>query len=214
MHGLNQYYWEGWDDAAGYFLANKINLDEALKDEDLSIQAEERYDNLMNKSKILDAMGKKQDAEVLRAKAPECTLEAQDFRNDDSELIYTCYCPPYADVLGVQLATGKVTTYRKLAGEYNEVEGTSPDGQWTLVESSRERRAGEGSQTFVRRVRPMLLELATDRLVHRHGVDPELEPDRAREITGDRLWQLITGDDKRTASLDEIEYAIHTIENL
>src|SRR4051794_12801072 len=69
MHGLNQYYWEGWDDAAGYFLANKINLDEALKDEDLSIQAEERYDNLMNKSKILDAMGKKQDAEVLRVKA-------------------------------------------------------------------------------------------------------------------------------------------------
>jgi hypothetical protein len=31
-----------------------------------------------------------------------------------------------------------VTTYRKLAGEYNEVEGTSPDGKWTLVESSRE----------------------------------------------------------------------------
>ncbi|MFD3400786.1 hypothetical protein ACFWUU_08935 [Kribbella sp. NPDC058693] len=83
-----------------------------------------------------------------------------------------------------------------------------------LQESSRERRAGEGSQTFVRRVRPMLLELATDCLVHRHGVDPEREPDRAREITGDRLWLLITSDDKRTASLDEIEYAIHTIENL
>ena len=63
LHGLNQYYWEGWDDAAGYFLANKINLDEALKDEDLSIQAEERYDNLMNKSRILEAMGRKEDAE-------------------------------------------------------------------------------------------------------------------------------------------------------
>ncbi|TCC35600.1 hypothetical protein [Kribbella speibonae] len=83
-----------------------------------------------------------------------------------------------------------------------------------LQESSRERRAGEGSQTFARRVRPLLFELATDRLVHRHGVDPGLEPDRARAITGDRLWQLIAGDDKRTASLDEIEYAIHTIENL
>ena len=69
MHGLNQYYWEGWDDAAGYFLANKINLDEALKDEDLSIQAEERYDNLMNKSKILEAMGRKQDAEAFRTQA-------------------------------------------------------------------------------------------------------------------------------------------------
>jgi len=69
MHGLNQYYWEGWDDAAQYFLANKINLDEALKDEDLSIQAEERYDNLMNKSKILEAMGRKQDAETFRTQA-------------------------------------------------------------------------------------------------------------------------------------------------
>ncbi|WP_427885043.1 hypothetical protein ACQHIV_22955 [Kribbella sp. GL6] len=83
-----------------------------------------------------------------------------------------------------------------------------------LQESSRERRAGEGSQTFARRIRPLLLELATDRLVHRHGIDPELEPDRARELLGDRLWSLITGDDRRTASLDEIEGAIHTIENL
>jgi hypothetical protein len=83
-----------------------------------------------------------------------------------------------------------------------------------LQESSRERRAGEGSQTFARRIQPLLLELATDRLVHRHGVDPEQEPDRAREITGDRLWALIEGDQKRTASLDEIEDAIHTIENL
>ena len=69
LYGLNQYYWEGWDDAAQYFLVNKINLDEALKDEDTSIQNEERYDNLMNKSKILDAMGRKQDAEVFKTKA-------------------------------------------------------------------------------------------------------------------------------------------------
>ena len=69
LHGLNQYYWEGWDDAAGYFLANKINLDEALKDEDQSIQAEERYDNLMSKSKILEAMGRKQDAQSFRTQA-------------------------------------------------------------------------------------------------------------------------------------------------
>ncbi len=69
IHGLNQYYWEVWDDAAGYFLANKINLDEALKDEDQSIQSEERYDNLLNKSKILEAMGRKQDAEAFRTKA-------------------------------------------------------------------------------------------------------------------------------------------------
>ena len=76
--------------------------------------------------------------EVLRAKAPECTLEAQDFRRNDTELIYTCYRSPFADVFGVNLDTKAVTTYRKLAGEYNEVEGIFPDGEHTLVESSRE----------------------------------------------------------------------------
>jgi len=81
--------------------------------------------------------------EILRARAPECTLEAQDFRNDDTELVYTCYRPPFADVLGVDLATGKVTTYRKLPDEYNEAEGVSPDGQWVFVESSREQGGPE-----------------------------------------------------------------------
>jgi Tol biopolymer transport system component len=43
-----------------------------------------------------------------------------------------------ADVFGIDLASGKVTTYRKIPGEYNEVEGIFPDGGYTLVESSRE----------------------------------------------------------------------------
>jgi len=76
--------------------------------------------------------------EVLRAKAPECTLEAQDFRRNDEELIYTCYRSPFADVFGIDLKTGRVTTYLKIAGEYNEVEGIFPDGEHALVESSRE----------------------------------------------------------------------------
>src|SRR4030088_445752 len=71
LHGLNQYYWEGWDDAAGYFLANKMNLDEALKDEEQSIQIEERYDNLMSKSRVLDAIGRKDEATVFKNKALE-----------------------------------------------------------------------------------------------------------------------------------------------
>src|SRR5262249_36344492 len=81
--------------------------------------------------------------EVLRAKAPECWLEAQDFRNNDTELIYTCYRDLYADVLGVELSRGKVTTYRKIPDEYNEVEGIYPDGKYTLVESSREQGGPE-----------------------------------------------------------------------
>ncbi len=71
MRGLNQYYWESWDDLATYYLTNKINLDEALKDEEKSIKTEERFDNLMNKSKILEAMGRQDDAAAARSKALE-----------------------------------------------------------------------------------------------------------------------------------------------
>jgi tetratricopeptide (TPR) repeat protein len=71
VRGLIQYTWESWDDAANYLLANNINLDEALKDEDQSIQLEERFDNLLSKSSILDALGRKHDAMAARNKALE-----------------------------------------------------------------------------------------------------------------------------------------------
>ena len=91
--------------------------------------------------------------EVVRAKAPECTLEAQDFRYDDTELIYTCYRSPFADVLGIDLKSGTVTTYRKLAGEYNEVEGIYPDGKYALVESSREQAEHNSSHIDIWRLK-------------------------------------------------------------
>jgi hypothetical protein len=69
LRGLAQYTWDGWDDAANYLLANKYNLDEALKYEDRSIGVEERYDNLMTKARILDALNKKDEATVARNKA-------------------------------------------------------------------------------------------------------------------------------------------------
>lgn len=69
LRGLSQYTWEGWDDAANYFLANKYNLEEALKYEDRSIGVEERYDNLMTKSRILDALNRKEEATAARNKA-------------------------------------------------------------------------------------------------------------------------------------------------
>ena len=87
--------------------------------------------------------------EVMRAKAPECTLEAQDFRNNDTELVYTCYRSPYADVLGADLNTGRIVPYRKIPDEYNEVEGIYPDGKYTLVESSREQGADRQNSNHV-----------------------------------------------------------------
>jgi tetratricopeptide (TPR) repeat protein len=69
LRGLAQYTWEGWDDAANYLLAQKTDLDEALKYEDQSIQVEKRFDNLLTKSNILEALNRKDEAETTRKQA-------------------------------------------------------------------------------------------------------------------------------------------------
>ena len=69
LRGLSQYSWEGWDDAANYLLQEKIDLDEALKYSDRSIQNEARYDNFMTKAQVLDALGRKDEATTARNKA-------------------------------------------------------------------------------------------------------------------------------------------------
>ena len=69
LRGLAQYTWMGWDDAANYLLASKVDLDQALKYEDESIRQEDRFDNLLTRSQILDAMGRKDEAKATEAKA-------------------------------------------------------------------------------------------------------------------------------------------------
>ncbi len=69
LRGLAQYTWEGWDDSANYLLSERTDLDEALKYSNQSIQVEERYDNLMTKSQVLDALGRKDEATVARNQA-------------------------------------------------------------------------------------------------------------------------------------------------
>ncbi len=69
LRGLAQYSWEGWDDAANYLLQEKIDLDEALTYSDKSIQNEARFDNFMTKSRVLEALGRKEEATTARDKA-------------------------------------------------------------------------------------------------------------------------------------------------
>src|SRR5271169_2520595 len=148
LHGLNQYYWEGWDDAAGYFLANKINLDEALKEEDLSIQAEERYDNLMNKSHILEAMGRKQDAEVFRIKALDMANALQlygyarqlqgDKKQDEALALYRSNAKKFPDYWTSHLGLARVySAHGDFDNAVKEIElsmAGAPDANKTALE--------------------------------------------------------------------------------
>ncbi len=69
LRGLSQYTWDGWDDAATYLVDNKVDLPEALKYEDNSIKNEERFENLMTKARIEEAMGNASEAKAERDKA-------------------------------------------------------------------------------------------------------------------------------------------------
>ena len=76
---------------------------------------------------------------VYESKDLSCVLEAQDFYDNDSKMIFTCYEPEgHASVMGIDLATGQVKNFSKMPGTYNEAEGIFPDGLYTAVESDRQ----------------------------------------------------------------------------
>jgi Tol biopolymer transport system component len=76
---------------------------------------------------------------VYESKDRGCTIEAQDFYENDRKMTFTCYEPEgRASVMGIDLQTGKVTNFSKAPGSYNEVEGIFPDGVHTAVEADRQ----------------------------------------------------------------------------
>ena len=71
LRSLSQYTWISWDEASNYYLDNKLDSQQALKYADTSIQNEERFENLITKSKALDRLDKKDEAAAVRNKAFE-----------------------------------------------------------------------------------------------------------------------------------------------
>jgi len=83
---------------------------------------------LANKKKILDG----------RDLPFKCWLETQNFRPpDEKELIFSAYGYQGSEVMGLDIATGKVVNYSKAPNQYDEPEGIFPDGKYTLVECDR-----------------------------------------------------------------------------
>ncbi len=76
---------------------------------------------------------------VYESKDASCRIESQDFYDDDTKLTFTCYRPKgLGGVMSIDLKTSKVTDLSQSDSVYNEVEGVFPDGEYTLVESSKQ----------------------------------------------------------------------------
>ena len=77
MRGRAQYEWDSLNQAAQFCASKKINLDEALKWVDSSIQNEERFENLSTKADVLKAMNKPEDAKKVWEQAIAKTTPIQ-----------------------------------------------------------------------------------------------------------------------------------------
>lgn len=67
---------------------------------------------------------------------------------------------------------------------------------------------------FASGVRPVLAELADDRLRRHYGIDLAAEPDRARAVMGDDLWQTLTVDRTEPPTAVELDRWLTALEAL
>lgn len=77
-----------------------------------------------------------------------CTMETQNFRPpEETELIFSAYMAGgrQCDVVGIDLATKKITKYTDNTDIYEEPEGIFPDGAHTLVENDVQNKLGPGN---------------------------------------------------------------------
>ncbi|MDQ2899736.1 MAG: hypothetical protein M3Y07_08045 [Acidobacteriota bacterium] len=99
------------------------------------------YSRLIVAEVRLDADGPKlvDKKTVYESKDAGCTIEAQDFFDDDTKMTFTCYQPKgKASVMTVDLKTSEVVNQSNAPGTYNECEGIFPDGKYTCVEGDRQ----------------------------------------------------------------------------
>jgi hypothetical protein len=83
---------------------------------------------------------------VFESNDDQCSLEAQDFYDNDTKMTFTCYVRKVepqgvvglAKVMGIDLKTGNVTDFSQSIDTYNECEGIFPDGKYAAVEGDRQ----------------------------------------------------------------------------
>lgn len=96
------------------------------------------YENGVPKLKQIDTLVRSSD---LPKEVANWRLETQNFRPPhDDELIFNAHFPAVeyeAEVMGIDLNTRKIVNYSQRPDRYDEPEGIFPDGQFTLVESTR-----------------------------------------------------------------------------
>ncbi|RPI72210.1 MAG: DUF2911 domain-containing protein [Ignavibacteriales bacterium] len=76
LGGLDQFFWQPWNQAANYAYQNNFNVDEALTWADRSISLNKNFQNLWTKANLLEKKGNTAEVETLREEAWTFSTEA------------------------------------------------------------------------------------------------------------------------------------------
>jgi tetratricopeptide (TPR) repeat protein len=76
LDGLDQFFWQPWNQAANYVYQNNFDVDEALTWTDRSININRNFQNLWTKANLLEKKGNSSEAETIRKDAWEISTEA------------------------------------------------------------------------------------------------------------------------------------------
>jgi len=143
LRNLSQYTWISWNDAANYLLTEKIDLDEALKYANKSIEAEDRFENEDTKAQLLTALNRKDEAAVAQKKALDLAsplqmhfharqLQAQK-RNDEAFAIFRDNAKQHPDLWFVHTGLARIDSsqgkFDDAAQEIKLAIAAAPDNQ-------------------------------------------------------------------------------------
>lgn len=97
-----------------------------------------------------------------------------------------------------------------------EDEIPTPRGSESRVQfvSTWVQEATRNREVYQRRLRPLLVTVVASRLRHAHGIDMDFEPDAARAVTGEWLWELVTGLQDKVLTYDELTRLVDEVEGL
>ena len=126
LRGRAQYSWETLNEAANFCLTHKTNLEDGLKWADLSIQNEERFENLSTKADLLQAMNRTDEAKKVRDHAMELAsplqlytyargLQAQK-RSDEAMAIFKTVAAKAPETVFGHLASARL---KSAAGDFD-----------------------------------------------------------------------------------------------
>lgn len=148
LRGISQYTWEGWDGAANYLLAEKVDYGDALTYANKSIDVEDRYDNEMTKSKVLIALNRKDDAEAAQKKALALASPLQlhgyarglmgEKRKDEAYVVFRENASKHPDLwfthVGLARMYSSQSKFEDAAKEMKVALSSAPDDQKTYVD--------------------------------------------------------------------------------